>query len=126
MPSSLPKWLQAADDGGLSVSEEGPAFSQDGKVPVQPARAPALGWPPSTPGGTAVLYVVVLRENSQTILGISLSPCPHPSLAPQGPFQESHLVLQLCVMTPSLVKEWPSVLHDQLLLGTCRGTAKDI
>lgn len=76
--------------------------------------------------GGLLFFTWVLRENSQTILGISLSPCPHPSLAPQGPCQESHLVLQLCVMTPSLVKEWPSVLHDQLLLGTCRGTAKDI
>lgn len=32
----------------------------------------------------------------------------------------------MCVLTPTLVKEWPSVLQDQLLAGTCRTSAEDI
>ena len=77
MPSSLPKRLQPVDDGGLP-SPGHPAFSQDSKVPDQPARAPALGWPPST-----LRWVLFFPwwcfETPHTIPQVSVS---HPVLTP--------------------------------------------
>lgn len=58
-----------------------------------------------------VLYMVVPQE-PKTILGIFIWPSCQICTARQSPCQKLYIVLQLCTVTPPLVREWPSVLHD--------------